>query len=52
MYLYMTKYSEIITLPDGNKLFIHYNKMFEGKYPVWIEYVSQTHEKKYILLNI
>jgi hypothetical protein len=43
----MTKYSEIITLPDGNKLFIHYHK--EEKYPIWIEYVSQTHEIKYLM---
>jgi hypothetical protein len=33
----MTKYSEIAEMPDGNKLFIHYE---EEQYPVWIEYVN------------
>lgn len=31
----MTHYSEIAELPDGNKVFFHYEGI---AYPVWIEY--------------
>jgi hypothetical protein len=38
----MTAYSEIVEMPDGNKLFIHYG---EGAYPIWIEYVNTKTDK-------
>jgi hypothetical protein len=38
----MTKYSEIAELPDGNKLFIHYN---EEHYPVWLEYLNTKEDR-------
>jgi len=38
----MTKYSEIAELPDGNRLFIHYN---EEQSPVWLEYWNVKTDK-------
>jgi len=42
MLIYMTKYSEIADLPDGNVMFIHYE---EKDRPVWIEYLNRATDK-------
>lgn len=42
MLIYMTKYSEIADLPDGNVMFIHYE---EKDRPVWIEYLNRATNK-------
>ena len=38
----MTKYSEIVELPDGNKIFIHYgSEQFTKQYPIRFEYLNK-----------